>query len=79
MMTVEELRKELVQLGVKNSAYSICSEIGNEQYCLESAEGKWYYFYSERGQRSGEKIFQDESEACEFFLSLLKDDPTVNN
>ncbi len=78
-MNVVELERQLAKLGVNDSAYSICDEVGDEQYCIEKDGGKWHYFYSARGQRSGEKIFQNENEACEYVLSLLKEDPTVKN
>ena len=35
-------------------------------------EDKWQVYYSERGNKSGLKIFETETEACEYFLGEIK-------
>lgn len=76
-MNLNELKKELENLGINGQTYSLCSDIGDEKYCLERTGGKWYYYYSERGQKTGERSFDNESDACEHMYSILESDPTV--
>ena len=49
----------------------------DEQYCMEKIDRKWHYYYSERGQKTGEISFENESKACEYMYSILESDPTV--
>ena len=69
--------KKLDILGVNVNTYSLCDEIGNEQYCLTNEGQRWQCFYSERGQKTGEKTFDNEGEACLYFYTILEADPTV--
>ena len=63
-MTIIELEHELVQLGIASDLYSIMtSGLPND---------KWQVYYSERGKKSGLKIFETETEACEYFLHKIK-------
>ena len=64
-MTIKELEQELEQIGVPN-----------EKLCIVR-EGKWQVYYSERGNKSGLKVFETETEACEFFLRKMKRYATV--
>ena len=43
----------------------------NEKLCIVK-EDKWQVYYSERGNKSGLKIFETETEACEYFLGEIK-------
>ena len=43
----------------------------NEKLCI-AKEDKWQVYYSEHGSKSGLKLFETESEACEFFLRKMK-------
>jgi len=76
-MDIEELRKQLIQLGIKSSSYSLSGGLPNEKYCLANESGKWVVYYSERGQRTGEKVFSSESKACEYLFSRMERDPTT--
>ena len=72
-MTVEQLGKELEMMGIPNELYSIMvGGLPNEKLCLAKEE-KWQVYYSERGNKSGLKVFETETEACEFFLKKCKD------
>ena len=69
-MTIIELERELLQLGISDDLYSIMTGgLPNEKLCIVK-EDKWQVYYSERGNKSGLKIF--ETEACEYFLRKLK-------
>lgn len=71
-MNVIELEKELNQMEVSDNLYSIMiGGLPNEKLCIVK-EDKWQVYYSERGRKSGLKIFETESEACEFFLRKMK-------
>ena len=71
-MTIIELERELLQLGISDDLYSIMTGgLSNEKLCIVK-EDKWQVYYSERGNKSGLKIFETETEACEYFLRQLK-------
>lgn len=71
-MTVEQLEKELEMLEIPQELYSIMvGGLPNEKLCI-AKEDKWQVYYSERGCKSGLKVFETESEACEFFLRKMK-------
>ncbi|MEE9343928.1 MAG: hypothetical protein V3V12_09890 [Gammaproteobacteria bacterium] len=78
-MNLVELKKKLDDLGIDEQAYSLGNAIEDEQYCMEKIGRKWHYYYSERGQKAGERSFEKESEACEYMYSILKSDPTVKS
>jgi len=68
-MKIKDLEKKLIERGIPSDAYSILKgELPNEQYCItQSAEG-WEVYYSERGNKSGLKVFKNEEAACEYFF-----------
>ena len=77
-MNKVELKTKLEQAGVYSQAYSLDGGLPNERYVLsEEPDGRWNVYYSERGQKSGLRSFDSESAACQFFLDLLLQDPTV--
>jgi hypothetical protein len=57
--------------------YALDGGLPNEAYCLAKVDGKWEVYYSERGNKTGLKIFQKEEEACQYFydslIEVLKD------
>jgi len=72
----EHLRKELVD----PAAYSL--EGGQnwyEKYCLDREGSRWVVYFAERGERLGLRAFDTESEACEYLLAWVLDDPTTRN
>lgn len=71
-MTIIELESELEKLGVPSDLYSIMiGGLPNEKLCIVR-EDKWKVYYSERGSKNGLKIFETETEACEYFFSKMK-------
>lgn len=71
-MTIDEMCTELDDLGISKDLYSILQGgTPNEKLCLVY-ENEWKIYYSERGNKTGEKVFQSEEEACEVFLRKLK-------
>jgi hypothetical protein len=77
-MTKLELKSTLDQAGVCSEAYSLDGGLPSERYVLsQEPSGQWEVYYSERGNRSGMRAFNSESAACQFFLNLLLEDPSV--
>lgn len=74
-MNIVNLLKELDELGVPKRYYSIDGKLLSDSYVLNEVYGKWEYFYfDERGNKNNCKIFDDENEACLFFLNVLKNE-----
>lgn len=48
-----------------------------EAYVLEPGPPRWSVYYSERGLRTGEAVFDSENEACSHLLELLLRDLTT--
>ena len=75
-MTVAQLEKELEMMEIPNELYSIMvGGLPNEKLCLVK-EDTWQVYYSERGNKSGLKVFKTESEACEFSLRKMQRNAT---
>ncbi|MBE6050037.1 MAG: hypothetical protein E7214_05070 [Clostridium sp.] len=71
-MNVNELKIELERLVISKDLYCILSgSMPNEKLCLVH-EDAWKIYYSERGRRTGEKVYLNEEEACEAFLKKMK-------
>jgi hypothetical protein len=74
-MNREQLKAQLNSLGVDPNAYSLSGGLPNEQYVLgEEANGQWGVYYSERGLKTGLRLFDSESSACSFFLEKITRD-----
>ena len=76
-MKKDELQNILNQKGINKDSF--CLDGGNptEKYVLSQESSHWSVYYSERGLRTEEKIFSTEEEACEYFLSIILEDPTT--
>ncbi len=72
-MTIIELEHELVQLGIASDLYSIMTGgLPNEKLCIVK-DDKWAVFIiANEEKKSGLKIFETETEACEYFLCKVK-------
>ena len=71
-MKFNDIQVALRNCGVPDDLYSLTGGLPNEALCLEQlSDSKWRTYYSERGQRSGEKHFHSEEEACDFFFQTL--------
>ena len=49
----------------------------DECYVLRWTGFSWSVFYGERGNQNDRHDFSSESEACEYLLEVLRNDPTV--
>lgn len=66
-MNRQELERILIDKKI-SSDYSLNGGLPNEVFCLNENSGKWEVYYSERGNKSDLKVFDNESDACEYFL-----------
>lgn len=71
-MRLNQLEKELLELNIPNDVYSLKGGLPNETFCVSEEDGKWETYYSERGNKSGRKLFDTEEEACQYFLNWIK-------
>lgn len=71
-MRLNELKKKLLELNIPSDVYSLNGGLPNESFCVNEDNGKWETYYSERGNKSGRKIFDTEEEACDYFLTWIK-------
>jgi len=73
-MTLSELKAVLVKERVRESAYSFAGGLPNESYRIALCPDGWEVYYSERGCKSGRRVFQDEHSACDYFLEEILSD-----
>lgn len=71
-MNKTELKQRLRQEKIRADAYNLNGGLPNEAYCLNENGNKWEIYYSERGNKSGLKIFDNENDACQHFYQLIK-------
>jgi hypothetical protein len=76
-MNIEQLKLRLAKANVMPIVYCINCKNPMEQYCLMQDGARWSVYYSERGVKRNEVIFQNESEACEYLYNKLINDPTT--
>jgi len=81
-MNRAELIAALEADGFSRDSYNVGDEEKTEVYTLKyDASGivgrpaSWSVFYSEKGLRTGEQVFQTEALACDYFLDLIRRDP----
>lgn len=77
-MRTSDLKLKLEESGIRADSYSIGGFVKNEALILEPSTGnEWRIYYSERGLRTGERVFPTEDEACQCLYEMLLRDPTV--
>jgi hypothetical protein len=72
-MNREELKKRLIDEKIPRAEYSLDGGLPNEACCLGLNDGKWEIYYSERGRKTGLKVFASEEAACDYFYTWLTD------
>ena len=76
-MLVNELKSKLDAIGVPQDLYSIMlGGLPNERLCIVK-EDMWQVYYSERKKKVGQKFFETEEEACEYFYEKMKRYSTI--
>ena len=77
-MNIPQLKKALGKADIDPYFASLHGEVRDECLVLEQAESRgWCVYYSERGQRTGERWFITEEEACQFIFDRLSKDPNA--
>ncbi|WP_045690346.1 hypothetical protein [Hymenobacter sp. AT01-02] len=71
-MTTHGLQQALATIGAPAHAYSLAGGLPNEAYCLDSRGSGWEVYYSERGNMNRIASFDNEAQACQYFLDLIK-------
>lgn len=70
-MNVGELDYMLQQAGIDPMSYSI-GEFGDDQRCIVQADdGMWETFAGERGKKTDLRRWDNEGDACVFFVGML--------
>lgn len=71
-MKVCELKNKLNEMGVSQDLYSIMiGGLPNERLCIVKEE-RWQVYYSERGRKVGQRFFEKEEDACDYFFEKMK-------
>ncbi len=71
-MNVDELRDLLRRKPVPEDAFVLDGSLVNEAYVLGQEGREWTVYYSERGERTGERRFDSEDAACAEMLRRLR-------
>jgi hypothetical protein len=74
-VNIKQLENTLLKMNVSSSYYTINGSLKTDTYVLNEVHGKWEYFYfDEKGNRQNYKVFEKEEEACNLFLSIIKNE-----
>ncbi|MDB4907719.1 MAG: hypothetical protein JWO05_2503 [Gemmatimonadetes bacterium] len=76
-MTIADLKAKLAERGVRADAYSFSASPSTSRYVLSKETYGWIVYSTLGDMPTRERMFPDESAACEFMLSLIEGDPTV--
>lgn len=70
-MNIAELNAKLATSKLPPESYCLTGGLPNEALCIERGAGKWYTYYSERGQRTDLESFDTEEAACDDFYERI--------
>jgi hypothetical protein len=77
-MNREQLKKQLETLRIDPTAYCLSGGLPNERLVLnQEQDGAWEVYYSERGRKSGLRVFNSEENAIQYFLDVILHDSAV--
>ncbi len=76
-MNLPDLLSALDAAGVAKAAYAIDNDYANEAYVLTKDGSLWAVYYSERGLKTGLRLFSDQEAACDYFCERIIKDPTT--
>jgi hypothetical protein len=75
---IRELAELLRSRGVPSDAYCLGAD-RDETYCLLFEDGRWHVYYSHRGLRGRERVFDDQAAACQELLDVVSNDHIVRS
>jgi len=70
-MKKNELQQKLISENISLDMYSLNGGLPNEAFCLSEINGIWEVYYSERGNKTGLKVFNKEEDACQCLYDTL--------
>lgn len=73
-MKVENIEAFLANHRISKSSYSLFGSSSGDKYCIESGKNGWEVYYNERGIKINTKYFEEESNACKYFLEIVLSD-----
>jgi hypothetical protein len=77
-MNTQQLEEAIRENNIDERFVSLHGEVQDESYVLERELGQgWCVYYSERGERAGERFFLTEEDACQFIYDRLSRNPTT--
>jgi hypothetical protein len=76
-MKVDDLKVKLDKLGISSNAYHLYGPGSGDEYCIEHGPKGWIIYYHERGNKDIIGIYDNEEEACEFFLKTISKDKST--
>jgi hypothetical protein len=76
-MNVEALHRALRTEGILESAYCLEGGLPCEEYVLAQETSGWAVYYGERGDKTGYRHFDGESDACDYFFATITHDKTT--
>ena len=74
-MNKQMLAKLLNQEGFRPDYYDLSGGLLPERLTLGREGDRWIVYYSEHGLQTGKQYFENEADACEYFLAQLRDEP----
>jgi len=74
-MNRNQLQQVLQDERFNPRVYSLSGGMANNTLCISQENGRWCYYYTERGERIDEQWFASEDEACKHLLSVLRSLP----
>lgn len=67
-MNLKELQIELDRIRAPRDSYSLNGGYPSEAFVIAEIDtGQWEVYYSERGQKTGRLLFENEHDACVYF------------
>ena len=70
----ENLAKKLRIARVPDHMYNLNGKgQTDERFCLKKLDNQWQVYYSERGVKTTNKIFDSEKDACQYIYDQLTD------
>lgn len=70
-MNIEILKSKLYKTEIPCDSYELHGGLPNERFCISKNGTDWEVYYSERGSKSGLRVFSTESTACEYFYEMM--------
>ena len=78
-MNRDELQRHLRDAGIREDVYQLAGGLPNERLVLAEEGGEWLVYYSERGERTGLRRFENEGEANDYFFRTIDGMPEAHD